>query len=116
MKTIIGNIECELVHEMAQTSNSELTLVFKTESSLNEIDAQFSLIDNLSEISVQDDENNLDSLYKNFVEFTSLEKKKDEDGYYYKVKLRKNDLASELNTQITDLQLAIVEIYESLEG
>lgn len=116
MKVIIDNINLELVEEMVLQINDELNISFKTTATLEEVDNIFSLVDNLKIIEVINENNEIESKFKNFVEYISLEKRKQDDDFYYIVKLQKNDLASDLYDQITDLQLALAEVYELIDG
>lgn len=117
MKTTIGELDLELVGTMAQATNDELSLTFRTSATLLELDGIFSNIENLSTITVIDEETDtVQFMFKNFVEYLSLEKKKFEEDYCYTVKLLKNDLASSLTSQITELQMALVDMYEMIGG
>lgn len=109
----INGIELELLGQEDYQTDNLLFLEFTTDLGLEAVNTLFSNSDKLLEIRIQLDE--AERIYKNFCIYKQLQYSIGEVPIYRVTLEQSNPLASALS-QITELQLALTEIYEGLGG
>ena len=112
-KLIINEIELDLNGQEDYQTDNLLFLEFTTDKGLENVNALFSNPDNLLEIKIQLDE--AERIYKNFCVYKQLQYSTGEVPIYRVTLEQSSQLASALS-QITELQLALMELYEGLGG
>ncbi|MFQ9922115.1 MAG: hypothetical protein ACLRVU_01305 [Beduini sp.] len=112
-KLIINKTELDLIGQEDYQVDNLLFLEFTTELGLEEVNDLFSNTNNLLEILVRLDE--AERIYKNFCVYKQLQYSMGEDPIY-RITLEQNDHLADALTQITELQMALVEIYEMTGG
>ena len=112
-KLIINEIELDLNGQEDYQTDNLLFLEFTTDKGLENVNALFSNPDNLLEIKIQLDE--AERIYKNFCVYKQLQYNAGEVPIY-RVTLEQSDQLASALSQITELQLALVDMYESFGG
>ena len=112
-KLIINNVELELIGQEDYQVDNLLFLEFTTILGLEEVNTLFSSSDNLLEIKVVLDE--AERLYKNFCVYKQLQFTNG-DVPIYRIMLEQNDHLASALAQITDLQMAMVDMFELMGG
>ena len=105
----IGEYEFRLTGQEDYQIDNLLFLEFTTDKGLENVNALFSNPDNLLEIKIQLDE--AERIYKNFCVYKQLQYNAGEVPIYRVTLEQNNQLASALS-QITELQIALVDLYE----
>ena len=112
-KLIINEIELDLNGQEDYQTDNLLFLEFTTDKGLENVNALFSNPDNLLEIKIQLDE--AERIYKNFCVYKQLQYNAGEVPIY-RVTLEQSDQLASALSQITELQMALVDLYEGLGG
>ena len=112
-KLIINEIELDLNGQEDYQTDNLLFLEFTTDKGLENVNALFSNPDNLLEIKIQLDE--AGRIYKNFCVYKQLQYNAGEVPIY-RVTLEQSDQLASALSQITELQMALVDLYEGLGG
>ena len=109
----ISGTELELIGQEDYQIDNLLFLEFTTDLELEVVNTLFSNPDRLIEIKIKLDE--AERIYKNFCVYKQLQYSTGEVPIYRVTLEQSNQLASALS-QITELQLALTELYEGLGG
>lgn len=108
-KLIINKAELNLTGQEDYQIDNLLFLEFITNEGLENINTLFSNPDNLLEIKIQLDE--AERIYKNFCVYKQLQYTTGENPKYRVTLEQNNHLAAALS-QITELQIALTDLYE----
>lgn len=109
----IGEYSFTLTGQEDYQIDNLLFLEFTTDIGLEAVNALFSNLDQLIEIKIKLSE--AERIYKNFCVYKQLQYSTGEVSIYRVTLELNNQLASALS-QITELQLALTDLYESLGG
>lgn len=112
-KLIINKTELDLIGQEDYQTDNLLFLELTTDIGLKTVDTLFSNPEHLFEIKIKLDE--AERIYKNFCIYKQLQYSIGEVPIYRVTLEQSNQLASALS-QITELQIALTEIYEGLGG
>ena len=109
----IGGLELTLVGQEDYQMDNLLFLEFTTEIGIEKVNQLFTNPNHLLEVKVILDE--AERIYKNFCVYKQLQYSIG-DNSVYRVTLEQNDHLAEALTQITDLQMALTDIFELVGG